>query len=142
MSKAVTFDWFTEARSEDVPRQLRLIERLRAGVPFKELAQVIEHLGLSQDEAAQVLHIPARTLARRKENASRLAQGEGERFLRFVKLLSLAHDTLGSMAAAKAWMGRENRALGGATPMSLLDTDIGTRAVEDVLGRIEYGIHS
>jgi putative toxin-antitoxin system antitoxin component (TIGR02293 family) len=142
MIKNATFDWLAESRSEDMPTQLLLIERLRQGVPFRELALLIHQTGMSQEEAALALHIPLRTLARRRSTSGRLAQGEGERFVRFARILSMANDTLGSMAGAQAWMRQENRALGGATPVSLLDTDIGARAVQDVLGRIEHGIFS
>ena len=42
--------------------------------------------------------------------------------------------------AAKAWLQREIRSLGGVTPLSLLDTDPGVDMVMDTLGRIEQGI--
>lgn len=38
------------------------------------------------------------------------------------------------------WLKSPNAALGGATPLSLLDTDIGTESVMDTLGRIEHGV--
>lgn len=41
MSKVATA-WFPEARSEDVTTQLRLIGRIRAGVPFKDLSHVLQ----------------------------------------------------------------------------------------------------
>lgn len=142
MSRTITYDWFAEARSEDLPTQLRLIERLRKGVSFKELTRLIDLIGMSGEEMAAVLSIPPRTFARRKERAGRLAQGESERFVRLVKVLAIGRDVFGSLETAKSWMERENRALGGVSPNSLLDTDIGTQAVVDVLGRIEHGIYS
>jgi len=51
-------------------------------------------------------------------------------------------DILGTPAKAALWLESPNRALEGATPISLLDTDIGTQAAEDVLTRIEFGVHS
>jgi len=62
--------------------------------------------------------------------------------VRYAKVLAQAQETLGSLDKARSWLGLENRALGGATPLSLLDTDIGAQAVRDVLGRIEYGVYS
>ncbi|MBV8810403.1 MAG: DUF2384 domain-containing protein [Acidobacteriaceae bacterium] len=35
-----------------------------------------------------------------------------------------------------------NRALGGETPLDQLDTDTGARVLEDILGRIAYGVYS
>jgi uncharacterized protein (DUF2384 family) len=37
------------------------------------------------------------------------------------------------------WLQRPNRALNGELPIRLLDTDIGARQVEDILGKIEHG---
>ena len=45
------------------------------------------------------------------------------------------------MDKARAWLKHPNRGLGDEVPLSLLDTDIGARQVEDVLIRLEYGIH-
>jgi putative toxin-antitoxin system antitoxin component (TIGR02293 family) len=49
---------------------------------------------------------------------------------------------LGSVEKARQWLTAENRALGCVAPISLLDTDVGVRAVEDVLHRIEHGVFS
>jgi putative toxin-antitoxin system antitoxin component (TIGR02293 family) len=40
------------------------------------------------------------------------------------------------------WLRTPNTALRGETPISLLETDIGARMVERVLGRIEHGVIS
>ena len=40
----------------------------------------------------------------------------------------------------RAWLRRPNRALNGEMPVRLLDTDLGVRQVDDVLGRLEYGL--
>jgi len=42
--------------------------------------------------------------------------------------------------AALHWLKSSNAALAGATPLSLLDTDIGAESVLDTLGRIEHGV--
>jgi putative toxin-antitoxin system antitoxin component (TIGR02293 family) len=47
---------------------------------------------------------------------------------------------LGSEEKAARWLRRPNRALGNQAPLDLMDSDIGTRQVEEVLGRIEHGI--
>ena len=39
-------------------------------------------------------------------------------------------------------MTEENRALAGARPLDLLDTEVGETEVRDVLGRIDYGLFS
>ena len=37
-------------------------------------------------------------------------------------------------------MKSPNASLGGVTPLSMLDTDLGAGSVMDTLGRIEHGI--
>jgi putative toxin-antitoxin system antitoxin component (TIGR02293 family) len=49
---------------------------------------------------------------------------------------------LGEQEKAIAWLGTANRALGGDRPLDVLDTDVGARMVEDILGRIAYGVYS
>jgi putative toxin-antitoxin system antitoxin component (TIGR02293 family) len=39
-----------------------------------------------------------------------------------------------------SWLRSEQRALGYRVPFDLLATDPGADAVEDLLGRIEYGV--
>jgi putative toxin-antitoxin system antitoxin component (TIGR02293 family) len=81
-----------------------------------------------------------RTLARRK--GGRLELHEGERLLRLIRLVARATDVLGDSRKAARWLEAPNRALAGATPLSFLDTDIGTQAAEEVLARIEFGVFS
>jgi putative toxin-antitoxin system antitoxin component (TIGR02293 family) len=40
------------------------------------------------------------------------------------------------------WMKQTNTALGGATPLQLLDTLYGMEEVKHLIGRIEYGVYS
>ena len=58
------------------------------------------------------------------------------------RVLALAKETLGDMEKASRWLQTSNRALEGDKPIDRLDTDIGVRSVEQVLGRIEYGLYS
>jgi putative toxin-antitoxin system antitoxin component (TIGR02293 family) len=53
-----------------------------------------------------------------------------------------AVSVLGSDDKARRWIVKPSRALGGESPLHLLDTDIGTNAVLDELGRIEHGVFS
>lgn len=46
----------------------------------------------------------------------------------------------GDRDAASLWLNRPAKALGGATPMSCLDTKTGVDEVKDLIGRLEYGV--
>lgn len=74
-------------------------------------------------------------------DAGHIGLHEAELLLRYIRNYSSAVETFGK-ANGLRWLGTGNRALGGATPASLLATEDGGRAVETLLGRIDYGIAS
>jgi putative toxin-antitoxin system antitoxin component (TIGR02293 family) len=115
-----------------------LADQSRAGLPYSALESLQERFGLAREEMASTLCVPLRTLARRKQ-AQRLSPGESDRLVRLARIAAHAADVLGSDEKAGHWLHRPNRALGGETPLALVDTDVGAREVEAVLGRIEYG---
>jgi putative toxin-antitoxin system antitoxin component (TIGR02293 family) len=119
---------------------LAQVSQVREGLPWLLYQDVLTDLGMTDQTAAGVLHIPPRTLARRK--GGRLDPQESERLLRLVRLVARSTDVLGNRGKAMHWLSASNRALEGAVPLSLLDTDIGTQAIEAVLLRIEHGVYS
>ena len=60
--------------------------------------------------------------------------------MRLARVIERAEETFEDIDAARDWLKSTNAALTGATPLSLLDTDIGAESVMDTLGRIEHGI--
>jgi putative toxin-antitoxin system antitoxin component (TIGR02293 family) len=80
----------------------------------------------------------AAQLARRRRSG-RLARFESDRLYRLARVLALAHHSLGTPERALRWLKRSNRALGGVAPIGAIDTELGARQVENVLGRIAYG---
>ena len=116
----------------------QLRETVKAGLPYASLEALIGKFGLAREEAAAALHLPQRTIARRKKE-QRLQADESDRLLRLARVGAQAAATLGSEEKAVHWLRRPNRALGNRAPLDLIDSDIGTRQVEEVLGRIEHG---
>ncbi len=126
-------------RGRALPSAGELRERITEGLPFSSLESVRARLRLTVPELAAVLRMPTRTLARRRQ-LRRLEADESDRLYRVARVAGQAVTLLGSEEAASAWLRRPNRALGGEPPVRLLDTDIGARQVEDVLGRLEHGV--
>lgn len=115
---------------------------IREGLPVGALISVRDRAQLSDETIYGSLRIAKRTAARRKKEAARLKPSESELVLRLARALAAAKDVLGSQQKAATWLLRENRALGGAVPITLLDTGIGFQQVMDVLKRIEHGVFS
>lgn len=111
---------------------------IREGLPQGVLEELMHAANLTLKELAASLDLSPRSLQRRRR-AGRLARYESDRVYRLARILVLAKRYLGSDEAAPKWLKRPNRALGGKTPLELLDTELGARTVENVLGRIAYG---
>lgn len=126
-------------KSRTTPTSAELRRHVKRGLPYRSLESLRERLRLSVPEAAQVLHIPPRTLARRRRSR-RLDADESDRLYRIARVAGQAFAVFDTEEKAAAWLARPNRALNGEVPLRLLDTDVGARQVEDVLGRIEHGV--
>ena len=128
-------------KGRTLPNATELRDRVRSGLPYQSLESIRDRLNLSLPEAAIVLHVPLRTLARRR-HGRKLDADESDRLYRLARIAGQAVAVLGTEEKAATWLRRANRALNGEVPLGLLDTDLGARQIEDVLGRIEHGVVS
>jgi putative toxin-antitoxin system antitoxin component (TIGR02293 family) len=117
------------------------IERIRAGLSFQAAQKLQKALGVSLEQLAAVLGMSRATLHRRKTKG-RLAEPESERLVRYQQLLKKAVDVFGNDDKAREWLTHPQSGLGQAVPIEFAQTEIGAREVENLLGRIEYGVYS
>jgi putative toxin-antitoxin system antitoxin component (TIGR02293 family) len=115
------------------------IALVRRGISAGAVDAAVRVLGIGQAELARALDIPERTLARRKKEGV-LNRDESGKLVRLARVVARAVEVFEDEAAALDWLKAPNAALGGASPISLLDTDLGSDAVLDTLGRIEHGV--
>lgn len=113
-------------------------EAIRDGFPNAVVQALVHSSGLSLQEVASSLDLSLRSLQRRKQQG-RLARYESDRLYRLARIIALAGRFMGDHRRAIDWLKRPNRVLGGVPPLKLLDTELGARQVENVLGRIAYG---
>ena len=118
------------------------VARIQSGLPAACAFAFKEALGLTNQELASVLGMSARTLARLDPAKSRLDLVSGDRLVRSARLFAIATDVLEEAQAAARWLKSPQRALGGAVPLDLAQTDVGSRAVEALLGRMEHGVYT
>jgi putative toxin-antitoxin system antitoxin component (TIGR02293 family) len=111
---------------------------IRQGFPQSVVEEVMHAAGLTLKELATTLDLSARSLQRRRREG-RLARHESDRLYRLARIIALAKYYLGDGPKATRWLRRPNRALGGGAPLELVDTELGARTVENILGRIAYG---
>jgi len=128
----------------EVGSEIELAEVVRAGLPSKSLDHLLTEFSAFVTRQQDVFRVvgSARTLQRKRSTGTRLSAEESDRLARLARMLVRTEEALGAPAQAGPWLVTANRALGGHTPLSLLDSDAGSLAVERVLGRIEHGIYS
>jgi putative toxin-antitoxin system antitoxin component (TIGR02293 family) len=119
-----------------------LAELVREGLPANSVIALAEKLDLGNAALSRKLGIPQRTMTRRLSQHSRLSAAESDRTVRLARVYATAVEMIGNKEKAVEWLRTPNRALAGERPLDQLDTDLGAREVEDVLGRIAYGVYS
>ena len=136
-----------------VSNEQDLIKIVRSGLPQAALEALSQRFDLSTDLVVATLKLQTPTSIHRMKqlqpnarNAAtaqvRLSVDESDRLLRLAMVASIAVDILGGQREVSACLQAPNRALGGVTPLSRMDTHVGARQVESVLGRIEHGVFS
>lgn len=113
-------------------------EAIREGFPPAVVEELMRTSGLTLKELANALDLSPRSLQRRRQGG-RLARYESDRLYRLARIVALANECLGDHERAIHWLKRPNHVLGGIAPVEAIDTELGARQVENVLGRIAYG---
>jgi putative toxin-antitoxin system antitoxin component (TIGR02293 family) len=117
-----------------------IVQTVQKGIPFAAFERFVANTAISSVDAAMLVSIPVRTLSRRKQEG-RLQPGESDRLLRATRVLGRAIGLFeGDRDEARQWLGRPQRALGGATPLELASTDVGALAVERLIEQLEQGV--
>jgi putative toxin-antitoxin system antitoxin component (TIGR02293 family) len=110
-------------------------QAIHEGFPSAVVKEVMRTSDLTLKELADALDLSTRSLRCR----GKLARHESDRLYRLARIVALADDSLGDHERAMRWLKRSNQSLGGISPVEALDTELGARQVENILGRIAYG---
>lgn len=111
-----------------------------SGLPAKGVSALQAATALPLHQILDIIRLPASTFARRKR-AGKLSPDESERVYRLASVFeSVVRLFEGDVPAAREWLTRPCRGLGGAAPIELTKTEVGARAVEDMIGRLEHGV--
>jgi putative toxin-antitoxin system antitoxin component (TIGR02293 family) len=120
--------------------ELDFVEAFRRGVPRAAFLHARKALGLSWDDCAGALGVSAKAL--QSGSPARLSASASERLIRLLCVAARGRAVLGDGSAAMDWLKTPNYALGGESPLSRLDTGMGTEQALQVLGRIEFGVYA
>ena len=115
---------------------------IREGIPWESVSDVKRSLNLTDGELARILDVSERTLSRLRRSKKKLSASAGDRLYRLIHIFSFARDVFEGDKAARDWLHQPQVGLGGRIPLDFIRTEAGAREVEDLLGRIEYGVIS
>lgn len=118
-----------------------LIAQSRSGMAHQEVRGLATLLELTIRELAALLSMNERTMARRLMSGS-LNKVESERLLLLKALAAHGLRVFEDQGKFNRWLRRPLEVLEGQSPLQLLDTATGFQVVDQILGRIEYGVYS
>jgi len=115
------------------------IDAIRAGIDAGVVDDMVRYFHVSKGEIFDVLSTPASTGHRLIKHGRLLDRAASERVVRVADIARLAEDAFGGQAQATEWLTTPNLALENATPLSMLDTELGAGEVRRILASINYG---
>ncbi len=118
-----------------------LIAQSRSGMGHAEVRRLATQLELTIRELATLLSMNERTMARRLVSGS-LNKVESERLLLLDALAAHGLRVFEDQGKFNRWLRRPLEILDSQSPLQMLDTATGFQVVDQILGRIEYGVYS
>lgn len=117
-----------------------VVSSSRQGLLRSEVDAIASLVGLTDKEMAYALNMTPRNLHRLRAD-QRFSTDASERLLLLKNLLLHALDTFeGRKTTVLHWLRTPIRELANQSPSQLLDTVTGFGLVDDVLGRLDYGL--
>jgi len=116
------------------------VRQIKHGLSYQKLVEFQHTSRLPMESIARAIHLPRRTMVRRKKSR-RLNQHESERLVRLSLVFEKATNLFGGdKTAANVWLNAPCKALGHVAPLAVAETELGARAVEDIIGQLEHGV--
>lgn len=123
----------------DLPRLLKSVQR---GFPYQAFERFQKNTAWPYEGLIDWVQISHRTLTRRRQQGH-LSSEESDRLLRASRLFAKTMELFeGDVDAAAEWLSKSQHALGGAVPVDVARTELGSREVESLIGRLEHGVYS
>lgn len=123
----------------DPPDLLRAVKK---GLAYRTFERFRQNTSLPVERVLDLIDMPRRTLTRRKREG-RFLPAESDRLLRASRVFGKTLDLFeGDRGAATEWLTSRQPALGGAVPLDLAKSEVGSLEVERLVGRLEHGVFS
>lgn len=115
-----------------------LVTLIEERLPVASISALIEH-GILEKEIYSVI-VPRRTLQHRRARKEKLSREESDRAVRLARLAALNERVFGNREAGLHWLRSPKKRFHGRTPMAMMETEAGSRLVEEALYQIDEGM--
>lgn len=112
------------------------------GVSGIIITNFISYFNISREDAARMLNISTPTLYRWIKSNRNLEKNYSILLFELADLYLYGSEVFTSKENFIKWLNLPNIALGGIEPRDLLEMPGGIAKVQDLIGRIEYGVYS
>ena len=126
---------------KSIQNRMDLIELCKNGIARDALVHLAKYMGISMHQLSRILPVTERTIQRCAPGKP-LSRIVSEHIIQIAEVAARGTDIFGDKDRFLAWMKIPNLALSNRTPLSLLNSRLGTEMVLDELGRIEHGVFS
>ncbi len=109
------------------------------GLPCNAIAKIVERIYPGQTDKYYQL-VPRSTLVRRQKEGFPLSVEESQKAERVARVFSFAVEVWGDEAKAREFMTKSHPMLDNRTPFEASLNELGARQVEQILGRLMWGI--
>jgi len=127
------------ARSGSARNLVSLAFAADRGISKAEATQLFQRVAATSQVAPGKLRAELIPDSSWKRAGQRLGPQASQTVARLMHVLSVAERVWGNETDAAEWLNGPHPELRGATPFSLLKTEAGGRAVEALLGALEFG---
>lgn len=117
------------------------MEMVKNGLTKKDIEMLKQKASLDYDELAYLLSVTRATLINKKGD-DKFSPVLSERIIAIADIYSYGLEVFDDNELLHDWIIQSNRALGGNTPFSLMNTQFGREEVRNIIGRIAYGVYS
>ena len=115
------------------------ISMIKEGISKNNLNEIKDDYNFDYDTLSKILSVSRATLINKKGD-EKFDQNTSERIMHLRDVIDYGESVFEDKNAFNEWLKKSNLALGGKTPLELMDTIYGIEEVKREIGRIEYGV--
>lgn len=127
---------------DDLESPIDFIHIAKKGISVNVIKNFRTYFDLPRDKTAEMLNISEPTLYRWTKANKNLEKNYTIKLFEIADLFLYGIEVFESKDNFFKWLNLSNIALGGLTPVELIEIPDGVSKVRDLIGRIEHGVYS